>query len=217
MKARLFIIIGTVLALAACGGGDEHCSKDAAASGSSCCSKDAKTQTTTAETTKPSGESLFGIETEWTTQSGGKMRLADLAGKVTVTAMIFTHCESACPRIVADIQRIESALSAEERARTQFVLITMDPLRDTPARLTEFAQEHRLGNQWTLLTADEDASLTLANVLNVRVKKLSGGGFDHSNIIFVLDQQGAIAHQQEGLAVEPTESIQTIQQLLKVQ
>jgi protein SCO1/2 len=55
----------------------------------------------------------------------------------------------------------------------------------------------------------------MANVLNVKVKKLSGGGFDHSNTIHIIDQQGLISFQQNGLEQEPEGSIESVRNLLK--
>lgn len=128
--------------------------------------------------------------------------------------MVFTHCESACPRIVADMQRIESTLSEKELQQISFLLISMDPERDTPARLTEFADEHKLNANWTLICSDQDATMEIANVLGVKVKKLEGGGFDHSNIIHVFDHEGVIVNQQNGFAVEQDETIKAIRRIL---
>jgi protein SCO1/2 len=128
--------------------------------------------------------------------------------------MVFTHCESACPRIVADMQRIESSLSAKELQQVTFLLISMDPERDTPARLTEFSNEHKLNPNWTLICSDKDATMEIANVLGVKVKKLEGGGFDHSNLIHVFDQGGVIVHQQNGFAVEQDETLKAIRNLI---
>ncbi|MCE9538045.1 MAG: SCO family protein, partial [Bacteroidetes bacterium] len=126
---------------------------------------------------------------------------------------IFTSCQSACPRIMADLKNIESALSTEEIKQVQFLLITMDPERDTPGRLSAFKREHQLNDYWTLICSDEDATTEIANVLGVRIKKLSGGGFDHSNTIFVLNTNGVIVFKKEGLGGEPTETVTAIKSL----
>lgn len=54
----------------------------------------------------------------------------------------------------------------------------------------------------------------ISNVLNVRVKKNEDGNFYYSNIIHIINSKGNIVHQQVGLAVEPTESIEKINELL---
>jgi protein SCO1 len=176
----------------------------------SCCAKDKPDQLSK----DIPGESVFNLDTRWITQNRDTIYLNHFRGKVTVAAMVFTHCESACPRIVADMQRIESALSGKEFQHVSFLLISMDPERDSPERMREFAGEHQLNSNWTLICSNEDATMEMANVLNVRVKKLEGGGFDHSNIIHVINREGIIVHQQNGFAVEQSETLQAIRALL---
>lgn len=55
----------------------------------------------------------------------------------------------------------------------------------------------------------------MANLLNVKVKKLACGGFDHSNTIHIINQQGLITYQQNGLEQEPEGSIESVKNLLK--
>jgi protein SCO1 len=176
----------------------------------SCCSSE-KSAGTPKEL---SGESVFNLPSSWTNQKNEILKLDHFKNKITIAAMVFTHCESACPRIVADMQRIEGSLSKKELQQVTFLLISMDPERDTPARLTEFAAEHKLNANWTLICSTQDATMEIANVLGVKVKKLEGGGFDHSNIIHVFDQGGVIAHQQNGFGVEQVDMLKAIRDLI---
>lgn len=168
------------------------------------------------EAINSSDESIYNVDSDWKTQNDVTVKLESFKGKITVLAMIFTHCESACPRIVADLQRIESEIPKEQLKDVQFILVTMDPIRDTPKRLKEFAAEHKIEeSRWTLLTSNEDDALVFANVIGMKYKKTEDGGFDHSNIINILDKNGVIKHQQVGLDQEPKESIEEINELLK--
>ena len=178
----------------------------------SCCKKDGKTEEKTSGAVN-SDESIYNLESDWKMQNNEVVKLSRLAGKSVIAAMVFTHCESACPRIVADIKRIEKELSPEEKANTTFLLISMDPERDTPERFKEFAKEHQLNKDWVMISSSKDATMEIANILNVRVKKLSDGGFDHSNTIYLLDKNGNIIYQQNGLAQEPTEIIKQLKEL----
>ena len=87
---------------------------------------------------------------------------------------------------MADIQRIEKSFTPEELKNIQFLLISMDPLRDTPERFIEFSKEYQLNDDWICISSDENATMEIANVLNVRIKPLAGGGFDHSNVIHLI-------------------------------
>ncbi len=178
-----------------------------------CCKKE--TNTITNASSEIPDESIFNLTSDWVTQDNKTIKLQSLQGKITIAAMVFTHCEGACPRIVADIQRIEKSFTEEELKKIQFLLISMDPERDTPKRCKEFAKEYQLNANWALISSSEDATTEMANVLNVKVKKLSSGGFDHSNTIHIINAQGLIIYQQNGLEQEPEGSIESIRNLLK--
>ncbi|HRY99685.1 MAG TPA: SCO family protein [Bacteroidales bacterium] len=178
------------------------CREDPEEKSKACCSKE------TAEKVpgERSGESLFHLDQEWTTQRGKTLRLEQFRDRIVVAAMIFTHCESACPRIVSDMKRIEASLSEEELRKVCFLLLSMDPERDSPARMNAFALEHGLGPDWTLMRSSASSTMEMANVLGVRVQKLEDGGFDHSNVIHILDGEGVIRYQHHGFS-EDTEPL----------
>lgn len=204
MRTTILLTIFLTTILVSCN--SKHSSKE-----KSCCSK----EKTEAKPTEISGESVYNLSSTWVTQKNESIQLSKFKDKIIVAAMIFTHCESACPRIVADMQRIESSMSPKELEQIDFLLISMDPERDTPARLTEFSKEHKLDAKWTLICSSQSSTMEIANVLGVRAKKLEDGGFDHSNIINVFDQGGVVTHQQNGFAVELDETIKAVKKLLK--
>ncbi|MBK6966344.1 MAG: SCO family protein [Bacteroidales bacterium] len=187
------------------------CNKNPEVKTKSCCSSE-KPASALKEL---SGESVYNLASAWTSSKNEQLELSHFRDKIVIAAMVFTHCESACPRIVADMQRIESSLSEKELEQVSFLLISMDPERDTPARLTEFAAAHKLNSNWTLICSSPDATMEIANVLGVKVKKLESGGFDHSNIIHVFDREGVVVKQQNGFAVEQEATIKAIRTLIK--
>jgi protein SCO1/2 len=128
--------------------------------------------------------------------------------------MIYTSCKAACPRIIADMRQIESDLGADAQA-VDFTLVSIDPERDTPARLDTFATEQGFDmSRWTLLYGQPADVLELAGVLGVNFRKTTPLDFAHSNIITVLDAKGDIAYQQEGLGVDPSTAIEKIRELV---
>jgi protein SCO1/2 len=179
-----------------------------------CCSKDTCEKPKDEAFIQPES-SIYNLESQWLNQNNNNIILKDLNGKVVIAAMVFTHCESACPRIVSDLQRIEKSLTTEELKNVQFVLISMDPARDTPKRFLEFIKEYQIGKDWICISSSEEATMEIANVINVRFKKLSDGSFDHSNIIHVLDQKGNLVFQQNGLEQDSKELISIVQSLIK--
>ena len=115
-------------------------------------------------------------------------------------ALFFTHCEFACPILVHDLHRIEAALPPGARDNVDFLLVSIDPARDTPARLRQFRSEKSLGNRhWTLLTGSEDDVRELAALLGVSYQRDARGQYAHSNLITLLGPGGEIITQLQGL------------------
>ncbi|TPE43372.1 SCO family protein [Pontibacter mangrovi] len=176
----------------------------------------APTATAVATNQPLSDMSLYNLSSEWQNQNGEPLTLPQLQGKVQLMAMIYTSCTYACPRIVADLRRIEESLDKYETGDVGIVLVTMDPENDTPEKLKAFAQENKLNpDRWTLLTSSEANIQELAVLLNMKYKNSGNGQIAHSNIISVLNAQGEIMHQQQGLGTDPDETVKSIEALLQ--
>ena len=147
--------------------------------------------------------SLFELRAAFTDASGHERHLEEWAGQPFVVSMIYTSCKSVCPRIAADLTTLDRALPQDRRARTRFVLVSLDPARDTPAALAAFARTHKLDERWTLLAAGEDDMRTLAAILGVRFRPDGEGEIAHSAIIAVADAHGVIRFRRQGLDTGP--------------
>lgn len=157
--------------------------------------------------------SVYDLNSAWTNQRGETVRLADLRGRPRVVCMFFAQCAYACPRITADMKSIQSGLTERERARVGFVMASFDTDRDTPDALREFAQSKNLEGDWQLLHGDENSIRELAAALGVRYRREPDGNFAHSNVITVLDDEGRIVHQREGLGGDIGETLKAIRPL----
>lgn len=166
----------------------------------------------------PTDFSLYHLDAPWTDQQGQLRQLASLRGRVQVVALVYTNCGYACPRILMDMKRIEGELPVELRDRVGFVMVSIDPERDTPEHLAAYANAVRLDpERWTLLTAPDNTVLELAALLGVKYRRISETDFSHTNVITVLDQQGEIAHRQVGLGAEPQKTLRVIEGLVRAQ
>jgi len=54
--------------------------------------------------------SIFHLPSTWNTQDNQQIELQDLQGNILVMVMIYTSCQIACPRLVADMKNIESQI-----------------------------------------------------------------------------------------------------------
>ena len=143
------------------------------------------------------------------------LQLARMKERARLLVMFFSHCSYACPRITADLKKIEQRLSPDERARVGFVMASFDSERDVPATLKTFAATKELDlARWVLLHGDEDQVRELAAVLNVRYRRDENGDIDHSNLITLLDEKGRIVFQREGLEGDPDVVVKAVRELL---
>jgi protein SCO1/2 len=158
-----------------------------------------------------STRSIYQVESTWTTAAEQPLRLGHLQGKLQVLAMVYTTCESACPIIVSLMQRLEAALPPELRSQVGFVLVSLDPERDTPSVLRAYsAKMHLDPASWSLLSGLPDDVLELAMLLGITYKRDRSGGFIHSNVMTVLNKSGEIVHRHEGLQQDMTSTLEAI-------
>ncbi|KAA8484971.1 protein SCO1/2 [Arcticibacter tournemirensis] len=157
--------------------------------------------------------SVYLIESLWQKQTGETIKLDAFKGKIPVVSMIFTRCAYACPRTIADLKNIEKQLPAGIKNDVVFVLISFDDQHDSPAQLRKFATKMQTGKNWVLLHGDEEGIRDLAMVLNVKYKKQPDGSFTHSNMITMLDRNGVIKAQSEGLGADPAPILTRINNL----
>ena len=92
-------------------------------------------------------------------QDGERLQFYDdvLKGKVVVISFIFTNCQGACPLMTRNLTMIRDMLGEAERKDINFVTISLDPVRDTPAAMKKFAQTHDADQDgWLFLTGQPD-------------------------------------------------------------
>lgn len=163
---------------------------------------------------KLDGRSIYHLNSIWKNQNNEDTALASLKTQPLVLAMLYTSCQYVCPMIVSDMKKIEKGLLPEQLKKTRFVIVSIDPERDTPKQLKSFAAKRSLDeSRWILLSGKADDILTLANVLGVKYKKETSGDFSHSSIIHIIDAGGVLRHQQFGNNVAPDESLKLLKGL----
>lgn len=144
--------------------------------------------------------SLYQLESKWTSDVGREIRLGVLRGKPQVVVMFFATCEFACPILLHDMKRLEAALAEKTRDEVGFILVTFDSQRDTVAALHAYREKQQLSpKRWTLLRGEPDDVRELAALLGINYQRDARGQFAHSNIITLLNREGEIVHQVNGL------------------
>jgi protein SCO1 len=158
--------------------------------------------------------SLYQLESKWTDAGGRQIPLSSLRGKVRVLAIFYSSCEFACPIIVGRMKELQAALPAGQRDDVGFVLVSMDPGKDDPARLSDYAKRMEFDDQWTLLKGSDGDVRELAALLGFRYRQEPDGEFAHSNMISVLDREGRLVHQGLGLDADMNAALKKIAELV---
>jgi protein SCO1/2 len=115
------------------------------------------------------------------TQDGKTLKFYDdvIKGKIVLISFIYTNCPDICPLTTARIAQVEDKLGDMVGRDIFFVSITVDPERDTPERLKEFAMAFDAGPGWLFLTGTpEDIRL-----INSRLGDTSRTLSEHRNQI----------------------------------
>ncbi len=153
----------------------------------------------------PTDKSLYLLDSKWTSDVGKIVQLGVLRGRPQIVTLFFTHCEYACPITVNELKTIESKLPPEVLAKVDFLLVSLDPNRDTIEALAAFREKRQLTRErWTLLRGSEDDVRELAALLGVNYAQDARGQFAHTNLVTLLHADGEIAFQHLGLKQDPT-------------
>ncbi len=165
---------------------------------------------------KPTDRSLYLLDSKWTSDRGAQVSLSVLRGRPQGVALMFTTCRYACPIVVNDMKKLQAKLAPKDRSGVDFLLISMDPARDTVAALADFRSRNELPlENWTLLRGAEDDVREIAALLGVNYAPEANGQFAHSNMITLLNAEGEIAHQQVGLQADSADLEKAIAEMKK--
>lgn len=94
-----------------------------------------------------------------TDQHGEALNLSDLQGKPTLVFFGYTHCPDVCPLTLAEFSRVSAELG-DRATDVNFVFVSVDWRRDTPARLNEYLPA--FGFDVLGLTAESDEQIKVA-------------------------------------------------------
>lgn len=133
-----------------------------------------------------SGKAAIGGAFTLTDQHGKTVRETDFRGRDTLVFFGFTHCPEICPTTMATITRTMELLG-DKAARIVPVFISIDPARDTPARLSEFMSS--FDSRIVGLTGTDEQVKQVAAEYKAYY---SGEGemMNHSTLIYWMDKNG---------------------------
>ena len=121
---------------------------------------------------------------------GKSVRFFDdlIEDKVVVINFIFTSCTDACPMDTAKLVQVQHILGDRVGRDIFMYSISIDPDRDTPEVLAEYAKRFRVGPGWLFLTGDEAEIRVLRKKLGLYIAGLDETRKDH-NMSFLMGNQ----------------------------
>jgi protein SCO1/2 len=143
------------------------------------------------DSASPQVLSIDALSIPLETSNGEHLLLAATGGRVRIATMFYAHCPTMCPLAVQAIQSIDRDLTPAERGKLRVLLLSLDPARDAPSVLSEFASERGIDSKrWTLArTAREDVG-RMAHALRVSYGDSAAGIVDHTPVLVLLDASG---------------------------
>ena len=130
------------------------------------------------------------------TSKDGDVSLTDYQGKVVVMYFGFMTCPEVCPQSMTVISSALARFNDEQLQSTQAVLVSVDPARDTPERLAEYAQFYHANLIGLTGTKDDIDRVTRqygAYYDFTEIESVTEDyGVEHSSRYYVIDQKGKL-------------------------
>ncbi|HRN63168.1 MAG TPA: SCO family protein [Luteimonas sp.] len=143
---------------------------------------------------------------------GTQLVPGELHGHWTLVFIGFTFCPDVCPTTLAQLAQAQKQWEAlPESTRPRVLFVSVDPERDTPDRIGEYA--HAFHRDTLAATADIPALETFARSLSMVFAKVPMGDgpnqytIDHSSSMALLDPQARMAGVITGSAVDDPAAI----------
>lgn len=147
-----------------------------------------------------STNSIYDLDAVWQDDNGKEFRLSELRGQPVVISMFFATCQGVCIITKDDMKTVEESLPTKARNHTAFVLVTLDPVRDSAADLKDYEIAQSLSpKRWHLLRGSAADTARLATQLGIGYGVDKTGLFRHSTDVIVLDKSGKIISWQDGV------------------
>ncbi len=152
---------------------------------------------------------------ELTASNGAAVDRAGLTGQVWVADFIFTNCAGVCPVLSARMAEVQRTLAARD-IDAKLISISVDPARDTPQKLSAYAERFAADpRRWWFLTGEREALYDLIGKgfkLSVaeRSPEEAGAGGDlitHSDRFVLVDRRSRIRGYYHGTEPESVRAL----------
>lgn len=132
---------------------------------------------------------------ELTTAGGKRVRLSDFRGKIVLLYFGYTFCPDVCPTTMRTLARALEILGPDKARQIQVIMISVDPERDTPEHVAEYARA--FNPTFIGLTGTPDEIAQVATMYGIYYKKREGTAatgylVDHTATVTAINKKGYI-------------------------
>jgi protein SCO1/2 len=120
---------------------------------------------------------------------GRLVRAAELRGKALAVTFLDAQCTEACPLIAAQVGQAVRALG-DRRGEVEALAISVDPIRDTPARIEAFLRRYRAKGELRYLDGTVAELRPVWKAFAVAASHDTGNSNMHSAPVRVYDGEG---------------------------
>jgi protein SCO1/2 len=128
--------------------------------------------------------------------------------KIVVMSFIYTSCTTVCPVVSSIMGKVQKQLGARVGTEVQLVSISIDPQRDDPQRLNDYARTFQQGPGWSWLTGPPQSVTATLTGLGA----YGGDVENHSPLILVGDGNNRFWTRYYGFT-DPTELARAVERL----
>lgn len=129
----------------------------------------------------------IGGDFELTDENGDTFTLVGRRGQPLLLFFGFASCADVCPTTLSKLGEVMARLPAPA---LEVLFVTVDPKRDTAARLAAFTEAYPY--RLTGLTGEADQIAVVARQYGAGMGAATSGAIDHSSRVYLIDSSGVV-------------------------
>lgn len=149
-------------------------------------------------------DSLYRLPVPLKDHQGRQFDWRAMAGRPLLVTMFYGDCNAACPVIIENLRRTVDTVKPAP-GKLAVLMVSLDPVYDTPGSLAELAASHKLdpGIFRLAVAANETHTRAMAAALQVKYRAVSNGEINHTTRVCLLDASGMLLASSTQLSPLP--------------
>ena len=147
----------------------------------------------------------------FTNQNGEIVTNKDYDGKIYIADFFFTRCPTICPKMTAQMVRLQWKLKDSAFDDVKFLSHTIDVRHDSVPVLKRYAEDAGADeNRWNFVTGTQESIYEIGEqgyFLSAMEDSLAPGGYLHSDLFVLVDRNRHIRGLYDGTSTEEVDKL----------